>query len=234
MPAQGSYPYPLMPGQPYQTLPSQGQTTLVTKVQWGVYFLGAVGLILFVALTLSIRYWVDYCYWDFGLDHAESWSDWGDFDESGSISHVHDKVCGSHWRESNIEYYCPDACDNIKDIEKAGKLMLSMGIISCCLLFLGILVHIVMVFKKEWRILRVVYALDFLPAVFFVLGFIIYNVKADFKSYDSVHSRGDYGDYSPDDVGYEVGYALAVSLCILHPAFAIFAALTSYRTFKLY
>jgi hypothetical protein len=212
---------------PYQA--SGGQLDTTTKLLTLGYFLACIIMSIFVIVNLALKHWVDYCFWYFGLVYGTSWSEIKHFDDEDNIDDVDDDACDDDYKNI-VQSFCPHACRNIDNLQTAGQVMLAFGILSLLAHALVIMFHVVLFFKRELKVAKLIYVFDVLPAILWVLGVIIYGSVADFGSYDDTKDLGFSGDYAPDDLEYEAGFGFAVANCIFFPIVAAFGVLVSCKT----
>lgn len=215
---------------PYQSQPNgsaQGQTP---KLLNAAYFAAAILMFVFIVINLALQRWIDYCFWYFGLIAVDNWSDYNHFDDEDNIDDAHDDACDSNYKDWSQDV-CPHLCRNLRNLEDAGQAMLAFGILSLFALVLVAMFHVVLICKKELKILKLIYLFDVLPAFLFVLGMIIYGSINDFGSYKDTKSKYAFAGYDdPDDLTYEAGFGFAVANCIFFPIFSAFGVLVSYKT----
>ena len=132
-----------------------------------------VSIISFLAtiISMAMHSWFRYCWWDFGLVYASSFTTFTNFKNESTISDVSSDSCES--LKGFVDKSCPDFCNYIGNFEIAGGLMIFFGTLSLIFNFLCILFHIWSFFKVQFKFKKIGVFLV-LPSLCYCIGFLIY------------------------------------------------------------
>lgn len=150
-------------------------------------YLGSVSiLVVFVVIDLALNEWFKYCYFKIGLVNAEC--SLTGFSNEHTMSDVRDDFCNGGSNEKYIEISCPSFCDNVKNFEVAGGMMIAFSIFTLAGLGLVILMHLMLLCMKRVNF-KLAWMFMILPLFSYMLGFIIYCVVGDVSGLKGVRSE---------------------------------------------
>lgn len=136
-----------------------------------VFIIASTLLFIGITISLFLHSWVKYCWWDFGLIYASSFTTFTNFENESTISDVNSDSCQS--LESFVERNCPDFCSYISGFEIGGGLMVLFSSLSLFFHFFCILFHIWSFFKVQFKFKRIGVLLV-LSSACYLVGFFIY------------------------------------------------------------
>jgi hypothetical protein len=181
--------------------------------------LSSVTLLLGI-IDLSLPVWLSYCWWDFGLFNSKNTSRIKDFKSSQSISSLHSDVCGS--LESYVDRSCPDACDSLHSLSKAGYIMVVFGSLALCSNFFSIIAVALKLLKR--KVPKILHISFVLPFILWLFGFSIYAGVAGLGRYKEVVNKSRF-NFEADNYSIKVGGAIGVTMIFLYlisGAYALF------------
>lgn len=146
------------------------------------YIVLSVVMIGCIVAEMAMFHWLRYCWWDFGLVHAESFTSFTNFDNEVDIADVYNDACKS--LKHLVERNCPNFCDNIIKLEIGGISML------LCLVF-ALIFYVVCTAFHFWSFFKVqfkfpnIWIFFILPCFFYNLGAILYFFNINIWGLDS-------------------------------------------------
>ena len=182
-----------------------------------VYIIFSVAIMLSIAIDMSLHHWLRYCWWDFGLVYASSFTTFTNFSNEQTISDVSSDACQS--LQSLVEENCPHFCDYLSDLEAAGVLMIVFGSLSLMFYLIAVLFHLWSFFKVQFKFKKILVFLV-MPSVLYCLGVIMYNSIVNILGIKSPNTSR-FETKSPEiKEGLYFSYAI-VPLSILHSAYGV-------------
>ena len=135
--------------------------------------------IVSVLINFAVRKWVSYCYWNFGLIYAETFTNINDFSGEDSIVDVIGDACGS--LQTLIENTCPKACGYVENFNLAGTLMLCLSTLSILATTICIFFHLRVLSDSKIR-LKTILLFMILPLVLYSVALLVYIGLGSFSS----------------------------------------------------
>ena len=135
-----------------------------------------------IIAELSMYNWLRYCWWDFGLLHAESFTTFSNFHNEQDITDVHSDACKS--LKHLVERNCPNFCSNIPKLEIGGSSMLICSVLAIVFYIICIVFHFWSFFKVQFKFRRI-WIFFILPCFFYNLGVILYFFNINIQDLDS-------------------------------------------------
>ena len=154
------------------------------------YIIISIIYICSILINLGLPTWFQYCYWNFGLISANSFTDIKDFSEENLIVATQGDACGS--LKDLISNYCSDVCNNIDNFRIGGILLICFSLASCISTSLCIFFFF-RVLNDETLYLKSLSLFMFFPFIFLVAGFSTYVGLCDFIN---INSRGSFENIS--------------------------------------
>lgn len=171
-----------------------------------VFIAASTAVMLTIAIDLSLHKWLKYCWWNFGLVHASTFTTFTNFKDEGTISDVRSDSCQS--LESLVEKMCPDFCTYIDRIELGGIFMIIFGILSLMFYLISILFHLWSFFKAQFKFKKI-WVLLVLPCVFYLLGLAIYHAALNVLSIKSPDTHRFETAAPKIEVGMYLSFSIA-------------------------
>jgi membrane glycosyltransferase len=154
------------------------------------YIIGSTINILGLLSNLFMPTWFEYCFWDFGLITAKSFTDIKDFSEETSIVSVQGDACGS--LKHLLNSYCDDACGHVENIRIGGIVLIGFVLASCVASMICIFFHTRVLTDAGLKVKSITLFI-FFPFLFLTLGLGLYVGLCDFLK---VNDRGSYKNIS--------------------------------------
>jgi hypothetical protein len=146
-----------------------------------VFIVCSIIQMLSIAISMALHNWFSYCWWDFGLVYANSFTTFTNFNNEQTISDVNSDACQS--LRILVEQNCPHFCDYLPKIEVGGIFMILFGTLSLIFYLVGILFHVWSFFKVQFKFKKI-WVFLVLPSVMYITGAIIYNCSIDILGID--------------------------------------------------
>lgn len=182
-----------------------------------VFIVTAVVIIISIAVDLSLHEWFKYCWWDFGLVHASSFTTFTNFDNESTVSDVYSDSCQS--LKSLVEDNCPNFCTYLNRIEIGGIFMIIFGTLSLIFYFIIVLFHVWSFFKVAFKFKKI-WVFLVLPSIFYLSGIIIYNCCVNILVIENPKT-GKFDIASPKiEVGMYYSYTI-IPFTLLHTAYGL-------------
>lgn len=166
--------------------------------------------ILSLLSSLFIPIWFQYCYWDFGLIYAKSFTSIKDFNQETSIVAVQGDACGSLRHLLNKS--CDDVCEHVNNIRIGGILLAGFILASCIASMICIFFH-ARVLNDPGLKVKSITLFIFFPFLFLTIGFALYVGLCDFLN---INNKGSFGNISRK-FSLKEGFLMAIcnyALCL--------------------
>ena len=166
-------------------------------------------VILATSIDMALNTWFSYCWWNFGLARASSFTTFSNLKNESTISDVNSDVCES--LRALVEENCPNFCNYINGFEIGGVFMILFGIMSLIFHVICVLFHAWSSFKVEFKFKKIGVFLV-LPSCFYIIGIIFYNGFINFLSIDKPNTKTN----ETRDLEIKFGFYLSIALVPLN------------------
>jgi hypothetical protein len=181
-------------------------------------------MIALIITDLALFQWFKYCWWDFGLLHARSFTSFSNFNNESGISDVISDACKS--LKHLVQRNCPNFCDYVLNFEIGGALMIFFCVFSVLLYLICAIFHIWSFFKAQFKFRRI-WIFFVLPCIFYNLGLLSYVLAARFWNIDSTNTHR----FDTKDLEIKEGIILAMIIVPLTFLLAAYGLLKTRQEF---
>lgn len=171
-----------------------------------IYIILATISVLILAVSLGYHKWFAYCWWDFGLTYASTFTPYSNFENETSVSEVYSDSCQS--LKTFVEDNCPDFCTYIQNFEAGGIIMIIFGSLSLLFQSICILFHVWSYFKVQFKFDRI-WIFLVLPCILYMIGLCVYCGLTNIPQIKSPNSQ------SPEAKNAELKFGFYFSFAVL-------------------
>lgn len=192
-----------------------------------IYSLSLIVIIILKLIALSLRKWVEYCWWEFGLITAQTFKHFSAFDNENYVIDVQNDACKSLRPLTN--HYCSGFCSHIEDIEVAGIAMLIMGHFSVVMQGLCLGFHIWNYIFPNFKFRRIWVWIIF-PFIVYFSGFLTWYLVIkpnDIDDFDSIDSKG----FGRQDFKFKEAFYLAIATIVLDAGALVYGFVKTRKEF---
>lgn len=179
-------------------------------------------VIIVQIVALSSSYWLQYCFWNFGLVYGDETDHHSQFDKSGTGFSLQDEYCHEEdqFLSEPINQYCPLFCVNIWILIAYGLVALVLGIVAIATAIIPLVLHC-LVLRKELEI-SYVHWLTLIPAKFWTLAWVLFYAGTLGLHMNMHQEHQERQEHQETQVGCAFWLALAGSLGQLALFFYVF------------
>jgi hypothetical protein len=170
------------------------------------YIILQSALVVLQVVAMALPHWFKYCWWNFGIATAHTFTNLSAFYGEYSLEDVHTDACGN--KEDYTEAHCPDICENIDNFKAAGGVMLGFGMLSGFFGIILVLVHVIKHYRPAFKFNYII-LLGSLQAFFYSSGVLGFYFIAELENLKT-HSLGISGSNKPAEMSFEIGMLLAM------------------------
>ncbi|CAG9310372.1 unnamed protein product [Blepharisma stoltei] len=196
----------------------------VAKYHHIIYISASAIIFILIIVDLALNRWFSYCWWDFGLIYAGTFTDFENLQNENSISDVKSDACGS--LKGLIEGSCPDFCDYIDDFQSAGAVMVFSGIATLISIAACIFFHFLAFNRSAFRF-RVMWVFLIMPTFWYSLGYVIYLGVGKFGDIKSTSSQR----FKSENFEMKEGMILAIVVISLNVMLMAYSFIKTKRAF---
>jgi hypothetical protein len=199
----------------------------VNKLWFSIYMLGSAALVAYTIVAVSLNQWFQYCYWQFGLIHADTFLKNSAFKSEDTISDVRADSC--YGLKQTVESECPKFCDFPTYFEFAGFFILTFTILGIICQIFALFYHVLR-FRRESVRVRFIVLLQGAPFVLEFVGFIGYYSIGRFYAIESTKDLEIQND-RPKDFEWMGGMPIFVSVFVLQLGLMVLGIMKTRKTF---
>ena len=178
----------------------------VRKRHHMAFIIFSILIILATAVDLALHPWFRYCWWDFGLVYANSFTTYTILNNESTISDVNSDICES--LKEFIDDICPEFCSYINSFQISGAFMIIFGTLSLIFNFVAILFHLWSFFKVQFKFQKISVFLV-LPSCFYICGLIIFNCVLNFLNIKQPKTNNYQTSSKEMKFGYTLSFIIA-------------------------
>ena len=184
----------------------------------------SIGIVALIITDLALYNWFRYCWWDFGLLHAHTFTSFSNFNNESGISDVNSDACNS--LKHLVHRNCPNFCDHVIDFEIGGAVMVLFCVLAVLFYLICAFFHVWSFFKVQFKFRRI-WIFFVLPCLFYNFGIMSYFTIASLWSVDSTSTHR----FDTKDVEIKEGIILAFTIIPLSVLLAAYGLIKTRNEF---